>query len=177
MMRVKVLAHCLLLSCVLLACQPAPTGASRPREQTPATTLPEARYEAVQPTLIQQDEQGKTLWKLQAKSLSGQTGAEGAEGVLQEVEGWLYREGKPVLHFTARYARAHSERREIEAWGEVQAISNISRARLQAERILWRAREDRLIASGGVTIQWGELRLHDERLVLDTALQRATSGE
>jgi len=127
--------------------------------------------------LAQQDEQGNTLWKLQAKSLQGQSGGKQAEGTLIEVEGWLYRNGKPILKFTAGYARAHSERRELEAWGNVRAVSSISQARLQAERILWKAREDRLIATGGVIIQWGTLILRDERLTLDTALQRAIGGD
>ncbi|MCS7066218.1 MAG: LPS export ABC transporter periplasmic protein LptC, partial [Fimbriimonadales bacterium] len=130
-----------------------------------------------QPMLAQQDEQGNTLWRLQAKWLQGQTSEGRAEGTLIEVQGWLYRDGKPVLKLVARYARADSERREVEAWGKVQAVSSVSRARLQADRILWKAREDKLIATGAVSIQWGDLIVRDEHLTLDTALQRAWGGE
>ncbi len=167
-----------LLLALLMGCQPAqPPVQSRPDEQASANRLPEARYQALQPTLTQQDEQGNTLWKLQANTLEGQSGEQGAEGVLREVQGWLYRDGKPILKFSARYARAHSERREVEAWGKVQAVSSASRARLQAERILWKAREDKIIATGGVIVQWGELTVRDDHLVLDTALQRAWGGQ
>ena len=169
---------CWLLALWLCACQPTqPPGQPRPDEQATSGNLPEARYRVVQPLLAQQDEQGNTLWKLQAKALQGQSDNQQAEGTLTEVQGWLYQKGKPVLKFTARYARAHSERREVEAWGNVRAISNVSRARLQADRILWQARADKIIATGNVIIQWGEFVLRDEHLTLDTALQRAWGGE
>lgn len=168
----------LLVAGLLSACQPAqPPGQPRPDEHASSENLPEARYQVAQPMLAQQDERGNTLWKLQAKALQGQSGGKRAEGTLVEVQGWLYRDGKPVVKFTARYARADSERREVEAWGSVQASSSVSHARLQADRILWKAREDKIIATGAVTIQWGELTIRDERLTLDTALQRAWGEE
>jgi LPS export ABC transporter protein LptC len=163
---------------MLHACQPAASPVSpRADERPPQASLPEARYQVLQPTLEQQDEQGNTLWKLKAQALEGQSAGEQAEGTLVAVSGWLYRKGKPVLQISARYARAHSATREVEAWGEVKATSSVTRAQLQAERILWKAREDRIIATGAVTLRWGDLVLQDERLTMDTALQRAWGGE
>jgi LPS export ABC transporter protein LptC len=163
---------------MLQACQSAaPPVSPRADEQPAQATLPEARYQVVQPTLEQQDEQGHLLWRLEAQALQGQSAGEQAEGTLVQVRGWLYRQGKPVLQLRAQYARAHSETREVEAWGTVQATSTINHAQLQAERILWKARDDRIIATGSVTIRWGDLVIQDERLVLDTALQRAWGGE
>ncbi|MEN3002229.1 MAG: LPS export ABC transporter periplasmic protein LptC [Armatimonadota bacterium] len=168
---------CWSLAALLFACQPAqPPVQSRPDERASSDNLPEARYQVAQPTLEQQDERGNTLWKLQAQALQGRSGGKQAEGTLIEVQGWLYRNGKPVLKLTARYARADAERREVEAWGKVQAISRVNRARLQADRVLWKARDDRLIATGGVVIQWGDFTMRDEHLTLDTALERAWGG-
>ncbi len=169
-----------LLAMVIMlgGCQPVASPAPNRADQQPSEAeLPSARYQVAQPTLEQQDEQGRPIWKLTAKALQGQSGGKQAEGMLIDVRGWLYRHGKPVLQFTARYARAHSERKEVEAWGSVQAISRVSNARLQADRILWKAREDQIIASGRVVVQWGELVMRDNRLTLDTALQKAWGGE
>jgi hypothetical protein len=163
---------------MLQACQPsAPPVSPRANEQPAQATLPEARYQVLQPMLQQQDEQGQLLWRLEAQTLQGQSGGERAEGTLVGVRGWLYQKGKPVLQLSAHYARAHSQTREVEAWGAVKATSTVTRAQLQAERILWKAREDRIVATGSVTIRWGNLVIQDERIVLDTALQRAWGGE
>ncbi|MCS7301700.1 MAG: LPS export ABC transporter periplasmic protein LptC [Fimbriimonadales bacterium] len=157
------------------ACQPvsdAPAPPPPPRDES-RVRLPDARYEMLQPTLEQQDEQGRTLWKLKAQSLKAVSKDEQARGVLNQVQGWLYREGKPVLEFRARYARANSDTREVEAWGEVVATSKTSDAQLQAGRILWQSRLNRITASGGVLLRWGALELREHKLYVDTALEQA----
>ncbi len=170
------LSLCLLF---LSACQPAreapPTPPEPPREES-SVSLPDARYEVVQPTLEQQDEQGRTLWKLQARSLKAESRSEQVEGTLFQVRGWLYRDGKPVLEFRAPYARADADTREVEAWGKVVAVSKTNDARLEAGRILWKSREDRIIASEGVLLKWGAFELRERALQVDTALEKVWSA-
>ena len=169
---------------LLTSCQPAREPAQPPPNTTPTPTqdgatvnLPDATYEIVKPTLEQQDELGRTLWKLQAQALRAETRDSQAQGTLTQVRGWLYRNGKPVLEFTAPYARANSETREVEAWGGVVAASKTNDARLVAGRILWQARKDRIRASEGVRLQWGAFELRERALHVDTALERAWSGD
>ena len=172
----------LILAVFLTACQPARETAQPPPEPAPTqdgtpVTLPDATYEIVKPTLEQQDEQGRTLWKLQAQALRAETRDSQAQGTLSQVRGWLYRNGKPVLEFTAPYARANAETREVEAWGSVVATSKTNDARLTAGRIVWQARRDRIRASEGVLLQWGEFELRERALLVDTALEKAWSGD
>jgi hypothetical protein len=164
------------------ACQPARESAQSPPEPAPTqegttVNLPDATYEIVEPTLEQQDEQGRTLWKLQAQALRAETRDSQAQGTLTQVRGWLYRNGKPVLEFTAPYARANAETREVEAWGGVVATSKTNDARLTAGRIVWQARRDRIRASEGVLLQWGDFELRERALLVDTALEKAWSGD
>ncbi|BCW95620.1 MAG: hypothetical protein KatS3mg018_1102 [Fimbriimonadales bacterium] len=160
-------------------CQPAGESASSPSEppappqEGASIDLPDATYEMVKPTLEQQDEEGRTLWKLQAQALRAESGDSGAQGALTQVRGWLYRDGKPVLEFTAPYARANSETREVEAWGGVVAHSKTNKARLTAGRIVWQSRRDRVRAQEGVILQWGAFELRDRALTVDTALEKA----
>ncbi|GIV07474.1 MAG: hypothetical protein KatS3mg017_0676 [Fimbriimonadales bacterium] len=176
----KLFLQCLQCASVLLlslcaACQPAssppPTAEQPPREGS-SVSLPDARYEIVQPTLVQQDEQGRTLWKLTAQSLRAESADEKAQGVLTQVQGWLYKNGKPALEFRAPYARANADTREVEAWGAVRAVSKTNDAQLQAGRILWKSREDRIVAREGVSLKWGAFELRERALIVDTALEK-----
>ena len=171
-----------MLLMLFTACQPAREPAPSPPEPAPpqdgtTVNLPDATYEIVKPTLEQQDEQGRTLWKLQAQALRAETRESQAQGTLTQVRGWFYRDGKPVLEFTAPYARANSDTREVEAWGGVVAASKTNDARLVAGRILWQARKDRIRASEGVRLQWGAFELRERALHVDTALEKAWSGD
>lgn len=179
--RAALLSATLLL---LAGCQPTREANSPPIESEPAGTqegasirLPDANYEVVQPVIEQQDEQGRTLWKLQARALRAQSRESAAQGTLTQVRGWLYRSGKPVLEFTAPYARANSDTHEVEAWGGVQATSNTNDARLAAGRITWQQRRDRIRAREGVRLTWGEFELRERALTVDTALEKAWNEE
>jgi LPS export ABC transporter protein LptC len=177
----KTVHLCLILLALLLTgCQPARESAQSPPEPAPTqegttVNLPDATYEIVKPTLEQQDELGRTLWKLQAQALRAETRDSQAQGTLSQVRGWLYRNGKPVLEFTAPYARANAETREVEAWGSVVATSKTNDARLTAGRIVWQARRDRIRASEGVRLRWGDFELRERALHVDTALEKAWS--
>lgn len=167
---------------ILTACNTPPTSQPerterRVESQETATSLPEAQFQVQAPVLEQSDEQGRLLWRLKAQSLRGEAQGGEAQGVLQGVQGWLYREGKPVLEFTAPYARADSARREVEAWGGVRARSRVNHAELSAGRILWRAREDRIYAHESVRLRWDAFELRERAVIVDTALERAWGAE
>ncbi|MFN3690870.1 MAG: LPS export ABC transporter periplasmic protein LptC, partial [Fimbriimonadales bacterium] len=168
-----------LLCVVITACQPpreTPPPPPEPPREGPSVSLPDARYEVVQPVLEQQDAQGRTLWKLRAQSLTAESKSEQVQGVLIQVQGWLYRDGKPVLEFRAPYARTDSDARTVEAWGKVIATSKTNEARLEAGRILWESRRNRIIASEGVVLRWGAFELRERTLQVDTALEKAWSA-
>ncbi len=154
-----------------------PERTERAESQATAASLPEAQFQVQAPVLEQADEQGRLLWRLKAQSLQGEAQGGEAQGMLQGVQGWLYREGKPVLEFTAPFARADSARREVEAWGGVRARSRVNNAELSAGRILWRAREDRIYARESVRLRWDAFELRERAIIVDTALERAWGAE
>lgn len=181
----KLLEHArtaLLLAILLLTvgCQPTQEAAPSPADSDPmgaqagaSIRLPDANYEIVQPIIEQQDEAGRTLWKLQAQTLRAESRESAAQGTLTQVRGWLYRDGKPVLEFTAPYAHANSDTRQVEAWGGVVAISKTNDARLTAGRLTWYQRRDRIRAREGVLLKWSEFELRERALTVDTALEKA----
>jgi hypothetical protein len=57
------------------------------------------------------------------------------------------------------------------------ATSKTNDARLTAGRIVWQARRDRIRASEGVLLQWGDFELRERALNVDTALEKAWSGD
>lgn len=159
----------------LFACDSPSSSAPSQRAENAndSPTLPEAQFQVQSPVLEQKDDQGRLLWRLKAEVLEGEAKSGEAQGTLKKVQGWLYRDGKPVLEFSAPFARADSERKEVVAWGGMRARSRANRAELEAGRIVWRAREDRIYASEGVRLHWGEFELREKHLVVDTALERA----
>ncbi len=161
------------LALALCACQPT-TNEPPPSPNTSETdvSLPDAKFQMANPTLEQQDEQGKVIWRLQARLLEAESKENRAQGILTEVRGTLYREGKPVLRFTAERARADSETRIVEAWGNVRAQSLANNAQMRAGRIRWDSKNDRIRASDGVQIVWDAFELQDNQLNVDTALER-----
>lgn len=140
-------------------------------------SLPDAKFQMANPTLEQQDEQGRVLWRLEARLLQAESKENQAQGILTEVRGTLYRDGKPVLRFTADRASAKSATRVVEAWGRVQAQSLTNKALLSAGRIVWEAERDRIRASEGVRIVWDQFELQDRQLNVDTALERVWGQE
>ncbi len=159
----------------LSACQPASLPEDAPPTDVQAEeslNLPDAQFQMANPTLEQQDEQGRVIWRLKARLLQAESKENRAQGVLIGVEGTLYREGKPVLEFTAERARADSETHIVEAWGKVRAQSLTNNARLEAGRIHWESKRNRIQASEGVQVVWDEFELRDNRLNVDTALER-----
>lgn len=157
----------------LTACQSPPAGNPRSVSVDSAQALPEAQFQVQAPVLKQTDAQGRLLWRLEAQVLKGEAQSGDAQGTLRSVRGWLYRAGKPVLEFSAPFARADSKRQEVVAWGGVVAHSKVNRAELRAGRIAWRARADRIVASDGVRLRWDTFELQERAVVVDTALEKA----
>jgi len=152
------------------------TSHSSPPEE-PNGTLPDGQFGAENLTVAKRDiETGKMLWELKAKKGSGQANSGKVIGTLQQVQGVLYREGKPTLRFEADYAKADSDQKRVAAWGRVKAVSNTNKAELTAEKITWESERDLITAEGNVRIKWGDFEMFDSRLNVDTALQRAWRG-
>lgn len=135
--------------------------------------LPDGQFGAENLTVIKRDvDTGKMLWELKAKRGSGQAKDGKIVGTLQEVQGVLYQDGKPTLHFKAENAKADSDEERVLAWGRVKAVSKVNRAELTTQKITWEAKKNLITAEGNVRIQWGDFEMFDDRLHVDTALQR-----
>lgn len=168
--------------CAPKAAPPSPSTSvndnSHPQTQEePNSTLPDGQFGAENLTVAKRDiETGKMLWELKAKKGSGQASNSKVIGTLRQVQGVLYREGKPALRFEADYAKADSDQKRVVAWGSVKAVSNTNKAELTAEKITWESKRDLMTAEGNVRIKWGDFEMSDSRLNVDTALQRAWRG-
>lgn len=138
------------------------------------SSLPDGQFGAENLTVAKRDlGTGKLLWELKAKRGSGQAKDGKIVGTLQEVQGVLYKDGQPTLRFEAENAKADSDAQRVAAWGRVKAVSHVNKAKLSAEKITWEAKRDLVTAEGNVRIQWGDFEMLDNRLHVDTALQRA----
>lgn len=158
------------------AAEPAHNGSTTaPETQDDGkSSLPDGQFGAENLTVAKRDlETGKLLWELKAKRGSGQAQDGKILGTLQEVQGVLYKDGKPTLRFEADHAKADSDAQRVAAWGRVRAVSDVNKAKLTAQKITWEAKRDLVTAEGNVRIQWGDFEMVDNRLHVDTALQRA----
>lgn len=164
----------LLAGCSKPAQRPAPPTPSEPAQ---ASSIPDSRFAARDVFLELKDDQGRMIWRLDAKQGHGKADQGDIQGDLQEVSGIFYQEGKPVLRFQSRFARADSKQRLVTAWGGVEARSERHSAFLRADKIVWEASQDKIIAKGNARVQWGEYTLRDERLILDTAMKRVWNNE
>jgi LPS export ABC transporter protein LptC len=143
-------------------------------EENPASKVPDGQFGAENLTIAKRDlETGKMLWEIKAKKGSGQAKDGKVTGTLQQVQGVLYKDGKPTLRFEAEHAKADSNEKRVTVWGRVKAFSNANKAELTAEKITWESKRDLITAEGNVRIKWGDFEMFDNRLHMDTALQRA----
>lgn len=114
---------------------------------------------------------GKVLWQAEVPRAQVRNTAEGATGTFENVRSILYKEGKPTTDLQARRVEADQRRWRVEGSGGVSALSRINGVRLQAQKVIWFARQNRLVAQGDVMIEGRQFQLKAQEVELDTAMQ------
>lgn len=125
------------------------------------------------------DENGHPIWRAQFKQATASQTGEGAVVEITGVEASLYREGKLASKLVAPRVVADSRTREVRATGGVKVVSALHKSSASADRLVWKPRQDKLIASGGVRMQRDNLTISASTLEGDTALGkvRLTNAE
>lgn len=118
------------------------------------------------------DENGQPIWRARFKQATASQTGEGAVVEITGVEARLYRDGKLASKLVAPRVVADSRTREVRAMGGVKVVSALHKSSASAGRLVWRPRQDKLIATGGVKMQRDNLTISASTLEGDTALGR-----
>ncbi len=111
------------------------------------------------------------VWEAEVPYAQASATQAGATGVFDNVRCVLYQEGKPTTDLRARRVRAVQQEWRVEARGGVEAVSRVNGVRLQANEVIWLARQNRLLARGEVQITGKQFSLRAREAELDTAMQ------
>lgn len=125
------------------------------------------------------DERGNPIWKAGfAEGHASQMG-DNAIADLTDVKAVLYRNGQPAANLTAPVVSANNKSRELTASGGVKIVSLAENGSVTADKLVWKSREDKIYATGGVHMVKGNIRATAVSLVADTALNKVslTNGE
>ena len=145
---------------------------SRPTGQQQAQLPPlQLEAEGLRLTWLEPGTPSQTVWEATVPRAEAKSAQAGAAGVLEDVRCVLYEKGKPTTDLQAGQVRALQAQWRIEARGDVRAHSRVNGVRLQANEVIWLARQNRLIARGNVVVTGKQFSLRAEQVELDTALQ------
>lgn len=118
------------------------------------------------------DENGQPIWRAQFKQAIASESGEGAVVEITGVEASLYRDGELASKLIAPRVVADSHTREVRATGGVKVFSALHKSSAIADHVVWKPRQDKLIATGGVKMQRDNLAITANKLEGDTALGR-----
>lgn len=157
--------------------KPAPVSAqpAKPAEPEPERTRVDARFEGARVTW--DDDQGKRLWEAGFKSATASESGGAAEVELAGVEASLYRDGKVASRMVAPRVVADSSKKEIRAYGGVKVTSLTDNATASAEEMVWKPKENKIIGTGGVRMDRGNIHIRARSISTDTALKRASLSD
>ncbi len=162
--------------CVLLGCAAVTMG--KPASPPVPNNLGVAGQQVV---ILQPDPKlpGKFAWKVWAASLAGASQNNGFQGTLTDVAAVLFQKGVAAARMRAPQAQADSAAQIVTATGRVQVWSLTQPGTtLQADKVVWRVRENKARATGNVVYQNGKtgLTVHVPSLDADTALKSISFG-
>ncbi len=175
----------LILIAICIAVFPAGCGRKQPAKKPVQTSVAptesepeperrkvEAKFEGAKVTW--DDDQGKRLWEAEFKSASA-AAADGSSATVElvKVEASLYRDGKVTSRMIAPRVVADSGRKEIRATGGVKVTSLVDGTTASAEEMVWRPRENKLVGTGGVRMDKGNIHIRARSITTDTALKKA----
>lgn len=173
----------LILMAVLAAVIPAGCGRKPPAKQKteqasvqPARPEPErrkteARFEGARVTW--DDDQGRRLWEAGFRSATAAEADGSATVELEGVEARLYRDGKVASRMVAPRVVADSAKKEIRASGGVKVTSLEDDSTATADEMVWKPKENRLVGTGGVRMDKGNIHIRARSITTDTALKKA----
>lgn len=69
---------------------------------------------------------------------------------LHDVKATLFKDGKPASTLVAPLVKANSSTREVSASGGVLVVAKSPNATVRADRMLWKARENKITGAGHV---------------------------
>ena len=100
-------------------------------------------------TLEQADAQGKLWWKVKAKQASYSKDQKNA--VIEDPEGELYQDGKPVFQIAAQKGEVKGDGKSILLKGKIIATDIRDGTILKGDELEWRPTEDALLIRNNVT--------------------------
>ena len=148
-----------------------PARASAQPVEQPERTRIDAKFEGAKVTW--DDDQGKRLWEAGFKSATAAEADGSAEVELSDVEANLYKDGKVVSRMIAPRVVADSAKKEIRAYGGVKVTSLADKTSASAEEMVWIPKENKLIGTGGVRMDRGNIHIKARTITTDTELKRA----
>lgn len=147
---------------------PSPRQSVRQPESLPPLRV---ETEALRLQWLEPGVPSRTVWEASVPFAQASGARSGATGEFENVRCVLYEKGKPTTDLRAGRVRAYQERWRVEASQGVTAYSRVNGVRLQANEVIWLARQNRLIARGDVQVIGKQFRLRAQEAELDTALQ------
>jgi hypothetical protein len=127
--------------------------------------------EGLRLTWLEPGTPSQKVWEAVVPRAQAQSVQAGATGVFENVQCVLYQKGQPTTDLRAGRIRALQKEWRIEADSGVLAHSRVNDVKVQAETMIWLARQNRLIARGEVQITGKLFTLRAQEVELDTALQ------
>lgn len=155
--RHKISACALLAVMAFLICL---TGCSTKKENAQPSgsevkdhrTGPNVEAEFQKAKLSWSDEKGRSLMDAEFKKAKASHSDVTSAATLIDVKAVLYADGKPAAVLTAPSVETDNTTREIRASGGVKVVSISQNATIEAENIVWKSSEGKLIGSGGVSM-------------------------
>lgn len=158
------------------------TPLKTPAEQKPSPALPEqpkdrkleAEFEGAKITWY--DDKGRPLWKADFREAVGSKTGESALMELRDVRASLYKDGKLVSRLIAPRVTANDRTMEVHASGGVEVRWVADNASAQAQRMIWKSRDDKLVGVGTVRVARRNMEITAHSFVADTEMSRAKFG-
>lgn len=119
---------------------------------------------------FQMDDKGRKLWEASAKSVLASQTQENM--VLQQVHVTLYQDGNPELSLSAPRMKADYTTQKLFLDGGVNIISQKRKARLKTGQLVWNGKTHQFMATKGVSLTRGPIRITGGSLTGDTQLKR-----
>ncbi|MEP0800663.1 LPS export ABC transporter periplasmic protein LptC [Funiculus sociatus] len=135
-------AFCL-LPILLVGCNPQKRAEKKLQKDTSSVTDFEGSLVFNDVTLDQADEQGRPLWKVQAKKAVYTKDKKTAR--IQNPTGDLFQDGKLVLQIKAKSGEIQEDGKKVFLNGQIVATDPRNGAVLKGDQLEWRPKEDLLI--------------------------------
>jgi len=110
---------------------------------------------------------GQKLWELSADAINVDPTSQ--KVLFDNLRGTLYQSGGGELRITARTASFDNNTRELSMDGDIKAVSTDG-AEFTAVKAQWVGKEDKIYASGGITLSRGDTVITGNQLESDSKL-------